>query len=260
MTTADKDTGDTAHGRDGGSATGSSPLARTLGVLSRPAVRLALLAVVLLSLLLVVRSAGGLSRDAIARVVADAGAWGPVVFVALYVVLTVAMVPGSIITAAGGVLFGAIAGTALSVTGATGGAVAAFLLARRLGREQVEQLAGKRIGRLDAWLERRGFSAVLYLRLIPVFPFNVTNYVVGVTAVDLRSYTLGTALGMIPGAYAFSAIGGNFDDVTSPAFISAVALLLVLAVGGPLVERRVRRTARRAEEVTDRSRTPPETW
>ena len=253
MTAADEDdVGQTPRDRDPAEPA-TSPVVRALGVLSRPAVRLTLLSVGLLAVLVLVRSAGGLSRDAIARVVADAGAWGPVAFVALYAVLTVAMVPGSILTAAGGVLFGALAGTALSVTGATAGAVAAFLLSRRLGREQVERLAGERIGRFDAWLERRGFSAVLYLRLIPVFPFNVANYVAGVTAVDLRAYTLATALGMIPGAYAFAAIGGNLDDVTSPAFISAAALLVVLAVGGPLVERWVRRTGdpRRTTEAAD---------
>lgn len=244
MTTADGDDAgpDRDHPRDRRPAEPATPVVRALAVLSRPAVRLTLLGLGLLAVLLVVRSAGGLSRDAIARMVADAGPWGPVAFVALYAVLTVAMVPGSIITAAGGVLFGALAGTALSVTGATAGAVAAFLLSRRLGREQVEQLAGERIGRFDAWLERRGFSAVLYLRLIPVFPFNVANYVVGVTAVDFRAYTLATALGMIPGAYAFAAIGGHVDDVTSPGFLSAVALLVVLAIGGPLVERWVRRS------------------
>lgn len=261
MTAADRD--DAGTDQDPGdrepAEPTASPVVRALGVLSQPAVRLTLLGVGLLALLLVVRSAGGLSRDAITRVVVDAGPWGPVAFVALYAVLTVAMVPGSIITAAGGVLFGALAGTVLSVTGATAGAVAAFLLSRRLGREQVEQLAGERIGRFEVWLERRGFSAVLYLRLIPVFPFNVANYAVGVTAVDLRAYTLATALGVIPGAYAFAAIGGHFDDVTSPAFLSAVALLVVLAVGGPLIERWVRRTAdqRRTTEVTDHDSSHP---
>lgn len=76
----------------------------------------------------------------------------------LYVALTVLLFPGAVITAAGGALFGALLGTGLTLIGATIGATASFLLGRRLGRAQVERIAGRRIGALDAWLARRGLS------------------------------------------------------------------------------------------------------
>ncbi len=219
-----------------------------LGLLARPAVRLTILAVVLIAALVLVQLGGGLSQQGVTETVDAAGIWAPLVYVALYAVLTVALVPGSVFTAAGRLLFGVVAATGLTLVGATAGATVAFVLARRLGREQVERLAGRRLGRLDAWLERRGLLAVLYLRLIPVFPFNVTNYVVGVTGVRLRDYVVGTAIGMLPGTFAYAAVGGNLDDPTSPAFIGAAALLLVLAIGAPLVERRMRRSEARSRD------------
>lgn len=184
---------------------------------------------------------GGPSGRSVARLIEEGGVAGPLVYVALYAVLTVLLFPGAIVTAAGGALFGAVLATPLTVVGATIGATAAFFIGRRLGREEVERIAGRRIGAVDAWLERRGFLAVLYLRLIPVVPFGAFNYAAGVTGVTGRDYVLGTALGIIPGAFAYAALGGSLDDPLSPEFLGAVGLVVVLAFGGPLVERLLRR-------------------
>lgn len=213
---------------------------RLAALLADPRLRLALLAAFLVAAFVFVLTVGGPSRTEIERTVRDAGTAAPVVFVVLYVVLTVFMFPGAVMTAVGGVLFGAALGTLLSVVGATLGATGAFVLARRLGRQQVERIAGRRIGRLDAWLARRGFLAVLYVRLIPIIPFNALNYVAGVTGVATRDYVVATALGIIPGTFAFAALGGSITDPTSPAFLGAVSLLIVLAVGGPLLNRVLR--------------------
>ncbi len=199
----------------------------------------------LLGLLLVAATAAGIvlgggSRDSIGETIDAAGPLGPLAFVALYVVLTVLFFPGAILTAAGGAAFGAALGTMLAVTGATIGATGAFLIGRRAGRAQVEQIAGNRFETVVAWLARRGFLAVLYLRLIPVIPFNALNYASGVSAVDTRDYVLGTALGIIPGAFAYAALGSSLGDPTSPEFIAALALVVILAVGAPLVQRRLK--------------------
>lgn len=184
---------------------------------------------------------GGPSQGDIQATVDDAGPLAPLAFVALYAVLTVLLVPGAFVTAAAGALFGTVLGTLLAVVGATLGAIAAFFIARRLGREQVEQIAGRRIGAVDGWLRRRGLLAVLYLRLIPLVPFSALNYAAGVTAVRPRDYVLGTVVGIVPGAFAYAALGGSLSDPTSPQFVAAVALVVVLAVGAPLVDRLLRR-------------------
>lgn len=209
-------------------------------MLSDPRLRLALLALFLVSAVILVVTVGGPNRTQIQESVRDAGMAGPLVFVALYVALTVFMFPGAVMTAVAGVLFGPAIGTLLAVAGATLGSATAFQLAKRLGRQQVERIAGRRIGRLDAWLERRGFLAVLYVRLIPVVPFNALNYAAGVTGVSFRDFAAGTALGIVPGTFAFAALGGSFEDPTSPVFLTALGLLVLLAAGGPLFNRVIR--------------------
>ena len=181
------------------------------------------------------------------QLIEDAGAMAPVVFVIGYAALTVVMFPGIIPAAASGAVFGVVAGTALSLVGATLGAIAAFLLGRKLGRKDVERIAGKRMRRIDDWIGRRGFLAVLYARLIPVVPFNVLNYVSGVTSVTTREYSLATLVGMVPGTFLHVALGSTLDDPTSPEFLAAVGGLVVLAVGAPLVDRVLRRRSAGAQ-------------
>ena len=204
---------------------------------SSPRLRLAILGVVLVSATAGVALLAASSGSTLAGVVEQSGVAGPIVYVAMYALLTVLLFPGTLITAAGGALFGAALATPLTVVGATIGATAAFLIGRRLGRDQVEQIAGRRIGAADRWLSRRGLLAVLYLRLFPIVPFNAPNYAAGVTAVTRRDYVVGTAIGIVPGAFAYAALGGSIDDPTSPAFLGAVGLVVALAVAAPLVNR-----------------------
>lgn len=213
---------------------------RVVAFLTSRRTRATILVLALAGLGIGVLVAGTPSQEEVRDLVERVGVAAPIVYVALYAGLVVLLVPGSIITIVGGVVFGTWSGTALAVVGASLGATAAFLIARRLGRDQVEAIAGERLDRLDGWLERRGLLAVLYLRLIPVVPFNVLNYVAGVTRCGSRDYVVGTVVGIIPGTFAYAALGGNFDDPTHPAFLAAVGLLVVLAVGGPLLDRWLR--------------------
>ncbi|MGI8633214.1 MAG: TVP38/TMEM64 family protein [Solirubrobacterales bacterium] len=217
-------------------------------LLTSPKLRLGLLAAILIAATVVAIIVGP-SQQQLEELIDDTGLAGPLVYVALYAVLTVLMAPGAVITAAGGVLFGTFGGTALSVLGATAGALGSFVVARRLGRSDVEEIAGPRIERLDGWLRDRGFLAVLYVRLVPILPFNLLNYAAGVTAINRRDYLLGTVVGIIPGAFAFSALGSNLDEPTSPAFLGALGLIVVLAVGGTAADRRHRRRARTGSDI-----------
>lgn len=226
----------TAGPEDGGEERG-----RLASVLASPWLRLGLLVGVVAAGTIVFLVVGLPSQDAVAQLIEDAGLLAPVVFVVVYAGLTVLLFPGAILTAAGGAVFGVVAGTLLAVVAATLGAVAAFLVGRRLGRAQVERVAGRRMGRLDDWIRRRGFLAVLYARLLPVLPFNALNYIAGVTGVSTRNYSLATAIGIVPGTFAYAALGSTLRDPTSPEFLGALALVVVLAVGAPLVDRALRR-------------------
>jgi uncharacterized membrane protein YdjX (TVP38/TMEM64 family) len=130
----------------------------------------------------------------------------------------------------------------LVVVGATAGAIGAFLWGRRLGRDAVVQLAGDRVERVDEWVGERGLVAILYLRLVPAVPFNLLNPIAGVTSVGLRDFALGTLIGIVPGTFAYAALGGSFDDLTSPVFLTALAMVVLLAVVVPWADRRRRAT------------------
>jgi uncharacterized membrane protein YdjX (TVP38/TMEM64 family) len=100
--------------------------------------------------------------------------------------------------------------------------VAAFALGRALGRDAVERVTGTRVARVDALLGRHGLLAVLGVRLVPVLPFTVINYAAGLTAVRLRDYVGGTALGIVPGTIAFVALGAHGSSPGSWPFVVAV--------------------------------------
>ncbi|MEM9556880.1 MAG: TVP38/TMEM64 family protein [Acidobacteriota bacterium] len=132
------------------------------------------------------------------------GLWAPVVYVVGYGVATVALVPGSILTMAGGVLFGLWKGTLVVFFGATLGASAAFLVARYVARGAIEsRLEGnERFAAIDRAVGRNGLKIVFLLRLVPFFPFVWLNYGLGLTQVRFRDYVLG-CFGMLPGTFLY---------------------------------------------------------
>ncbi|MBK8295406.1 MAG: TVP38/TMEM64 family protein [Solirubrobacterales bacterium] len=168
----------------------------------------------------------------------SAGAFAPLAFILAYVVLTMLLFPGSIATVASGALFGPVWGSVLTVIGATIGATAAYLIAQHLGRDRVHASLGPRLLRFDESLTRTGFISVLILRLLPIAPFNVSNYALGVTGIELRPYVLATAIGIVPGTVAYVALGSTIRDPTSIGFILSVAAVLVLTAIAYLLNRR----------------------
>jgi uncharacterized membrane protein YdjX (TVP38/TMEM64 family)/rhodanese-related sulfurtransferase len=135
------------------------------------------------------------------------GPWAAPLFVLVYAVGAVAFLPGSVMTLAGGAIFGPVQGTLLALAGATAGATAAFLIARFLGGEWVTRRLGGRLERLVAGAERDGWRLVAFLRLVPLFPFNVVNYALGLTRVRLGPYVIASALCMLPGAAGYAYLG-----------------------------------------------------
>lgn len=142
------------------------------------------------------------------------GVVGGLVFVAIYIVATVAFLPGSILTLGAGVVFGVVLGSVYVLIGATLGAIAAFLVGRYLARGWISQkIAGsQKFAAIDGAVAREGFKIVLLTRLSPVFPFNLLNYAFGVTGVSLRDYALGS-IGMIPGTIMYVYLGSLAGDL-----------------------------------------------
>jgi uncharacterized membrane protein YdjX (TVP38/TMEM64 family)/rhodanese-related sulfurtransferase len=129
------------------------------------------------------------------------------VFMGIYAIATVFFLPGSVLTLAGGALFGPVMGTFYNLTGATIGAVMAFLVARYLASDWVEQKTGGRLKQLKQGVEGEGWRFVAFVRLVPLFPFNLLNYALGLTRIRLSHYLIATYLFMLPGAIAYTYLG-----------------------------------------------------
>jgi uncharacterized membrane protein YdjX (TVP38/TMEM64 family) len=135
------------------------------------------------------------------------GVLGPVLFVGIYALATVLFLPGSIFSMTGGMLFGPVWGTLYNLTGATIGATIAFAIARYLASDWVARKAGGRLGRLAAGVESEGWRFVALVRLVPLFPFNLLNYALGLTRIRLSHYVLASFICMFPGGLAYTWLG-----------------------------------------------------
>jgi uncharacterized membrane protein YdjX (TVP38/TMEM64 family) len=160
------------------------------------------------------------------------GAIGYVVYVLVYALCCVLLVPAAILTLGAGALFGLAGGTVVVVIGATLGATLAFLLARTVLRRRVEVMtAGNaKFRALDRAIAREGGKIVLLCRLAIVFPFTFINYAFGLTGVRLGPYVLATFVGIIPGTFAFVWIGSLAHEAATASRVR----LIVYAVGAVL--------------------------
>jgi len=166
------------------------------------------------------------------------------IFILTYIVVTGLSLPGAVIlTLAGGFVFGGVIGTLFVNLGATTGATLAFLAARYLLRDWVEQKFGRWIEPVQQGFAKNAFSYLLTLRLIPLFPFFVVNLVSGLTRVNVGTYVAATAIGIIPGSFVYAYAGrqlgtlSSLKEIASPNVIGAFVLLGLLALA-PIVYRK----------------------
>jgi uncharacterized membrane protein YdjX (TVP38/TMEM64 family) len=199
--------------------------------------RLAALAAVVGGLFVVVALTGSVSPGRVRDAIDPLGPVAVPGFIVVSALLTCALFPGPLLAGASGLLFGTALGTPVSIASATLGAVLAFSIARVLAHDAVDALAGRRLRGVQAWIERRGFWAVLYARIAPGVPYSLLNYVAGVTRVRLLAFAAATAIGVAPRAFAYTALGGSLDDLGSPEALVAIGLLVAMAVGGAVALR-----------------------
>jgi len=135
-------------------------------------------------------------------------------FVALYAVTTALSLPGgAVLTIAGGFLFGWIVGGIASVVAATIGATVVFVIAKSALSDVLESRAGPWLSRFREGFHEDAFSYLLFLRLVPIFPFWLVNLAPGLLGVPFTTYVVTTFLGIIPGTFAFALAGNGLDSV-----------------------------------------------
>jgi uncharacterized membrane protein YdjX (TVP38/TMEM64 family)/rhodanese-related sulfurtransferase len=138
---------------------------------------------------------------------ASLGPWAPIGYVILFALATVAFVPGVVFSLAGGALFGPLWGSLWNLTGATLGAILAFLVARYIAGDWVARKTGGLLKRLIDGIDTEGWRFVAFVRLVPLFPFNLSNYALGLTRIPLHHYVIPTLVCMVPGAVAYTWLG-----------------------------------------------------
>ncbi len=168
------------------------------------------LGVMLVSALLLMRALPleRLSRE-LQTAVRSWGVWGPVWFGLIYAVAVVFFIPGSLLTLAGGAVFGLVEGTIVISLSATTGAAMAFLIARYLARERVRSRVQKspRLAAVDKAIGEQGWKIVALLRLSPAVPFTLQNYLYGVTAIRFWPCVLTSWIAMLPGTFMYVYVG-----------------------------------------------------
>lgn len=174
-----------------------------------PRIRKALLLVglVALGVFLVHSNADRLNPEALTQWVEASGALGPVLFVLVYAAATVLFLPGTLLTLAGGALFGPIWGSLLNLVAATLGATLAFLISRHIAGDRIARKSGRRLQQLMDGVEQEGWRFVAFTRLVPLFPFNLLNYALGLTRIPLLQFVLASFVFMLPGAAAYTWLG-----------------------------------------------------
>ena len=215
--------------------------------------RVVLLAAAVVGLILLGRQ-GGAYIPIFAEWVKGLGVWGPVAFIAGYVVAAVLFIPGSLLTLAGGAIFGLTKGVMIVFLAAVLGSSAAFLVSRYVARSSIERrLAGNaRFDAIDRAVGAQGRKIVFLLRLSPVFPFTLLNYGLGLTNVRFVDYVI-ASIGMLPGTLLYVYYGKVIGDVAALAGGTAMekgpadyAILILGLAATIVVTTIVTRIARRA--------------
>ncbi len=149
--------------------------------------------------------------------------------------------PGAPLTLITGSIFGVWIGTLVAIIGNTIGSTLAFLLARYIFQDKTRELISKypRIEKYVARLEKHGLSTVLFLRLVPLFPFNIINFLLGVTPLPLRVYVVGSFVGMIPGTFLYVYLGGSLRMLSPLNIILSIIGIIALTLIGKYYEKRI---------------------
>ena len=184
-----------------------------------------------------------LSVEQLTAWVRQLGWLAPLVFIACYAIATVFFLPGLLFTLAGGVLFGPLYGTLYNLVGATIGATLAFLTARYIAYDWVTQRTGNRLQQLVKGVEEEGWRFVAFVRLVPLFPFNLLNYALGLTRLRLSHYIITSFIFMAPGGAAYTYLGyagrevaGGGEDFIKKALL-ALAVIATIAFASRILMR-----------------------
>ncbi len=201
-------------------------------------VRLAVFAAFLLGLWFLVAVVRVVDVGDIRGAIAATGPAAPLVYVAVSAALGAIFVPGPLLAAGSGFLFGPILGTFVTLGATVGTAIVASVAGRRAGRDSARALLGaERADRLDAQIERRGLWAVVGQRFVPGISDALASYTFGAFGVPLWQMAVGAFIGSVPRAFVYTALGASIGDLSAPLAYTAIGVWCVTAVIGVFAAR-----------------------
>ncbi|MDF1719515.1 MAG: TVP38/TMEM64 family protein [Minwuia sp.] len=193
------------------------------------------------------------NRDALQAFVSENAVVAVLIYIGIYTLAVALSVPGALVlTITGGFLFGNVFGTLWAVIGATIGATGIFLAARTALGDTLRKKAGPSLKRMEDGFRENAFNYLLFLRLVPVFPFFIVNLVPAFLGVRVGTFIAATLIGIIPGTFVFAQVGRGLDSVlatggepdlstvlTADVIIALVALAVLSVL--PIIVKRIRR-------------------
>jgi uncharacterized membrane protein YdjX (TVP38/TMEM64 family) len=204
---------------------------------------------------------GGINPEQLQIWLQQAGIWAPVIYIVIYTIATILVMPSTALNLTGGAIFGPWLGTLWTSIGAIVAAIVAFIFARTAGREFVaRKLAGKWQA-MDAEMQQGGLFYMFAIRLLPIIPYGLVNFAAGLTSIKFRDYLLGTILGTVPGILPFVLLGSSglkairTGDVLP--LVGALALTGILVGGATWYRRRRSDPSKSLTEIEQKSPNHP---
>ena len=203
-------------------------------MINKKNLKFGLLIIIIISLILIsiyTPVGDNFSIEKVNLLIKISGSFGILIFIAIYILVTVLMLPGTPFTILAGALFGTFFGTLWVVIGATIGASIAFFIAKWLGHDFCHNLLKDKFTKLMSYneqMEHKGLIVTLFLRFIPLFPFNGLNFGLGLTKLKFKDYFLGTLIGIIPGTTIFVYSGTLLTQDFDPLKILFVVVLIII--------------------------------
>lgn len=200
---------------------------------------------------------GGLNPEQIQTWLAQAGIWAPIIYIVIYIIATILVLPSTALNLTGGAIFGPWIGTFWTSIAAIIAAIVAFYYSRTIGRQWISQKLAGRWQAMDAEMGQGGLFYMFAIRLLPIIPYGLVNFAAGLTSVTFKDYVIGTILGTVPGVLPFVMLGSyglkalKTGDVLP--LIGALSLTAML-VGGATWYRRHRSMPEKVIEEIKRSR------
>lgn len=175
---------------------------------------------------------GGIDRSQLQLWLQKMGVWAPVLYILIYSIATICILPSTPLNLTGGAIFGSVWGTVWTSIAAILAAILSFGFSRTIGRNVVEQKLAGKWESIDREMHQGGFFYMFAIRLLPLIPYGIVNFAAGLTSIKFRDYFFGTLLGTVPGILPFVMMGAGLTALKQG---DVLPMLVALALTGMLI-------------------------